>query len=572
MQVDLLYLENFKNLTQFEIDFSLQSERQIIIGRNGVGKSNILEALAWIFRDLDLMEESEFEYRIQYRCRNSYVKVESRGLSKKKIKSKAGKRKNTQRYKRQYWVIDDYEKVIDKGAKPENDQFVSIKEAEFNKRNEPVVNEFGETVFSKKRLLPDYVFGYYSGISARFNEAFKEHEKQYYENQKNGEEAALRTMFLAKPHHSQFSLLSFFAKKDEETRRFLEDEFDICGLASTLFTIQEPYWSNSTKKNKLKEQGRDRRFWGAAGKVHPFLNTLFDNSFAPMGGSERQEISINRTKTVETRYCFLKGEESVEALANGLEPKDFFSRLESTIFSDLLSLDGEGLKIRINLKGTDKPITFKEMSEGEQQLLTIIGLMRFTQQDEGLFLLDEPDTHLNPAWCLDLLSNLRRYGVNPKNSQILIATHSPLTFAGLDKNEVVIVDRDENYKPITFHPSSSPKGMSFSSILTTEFFGLRGPVDVETLNQLDRKRELNIRENLTDDERKELNDLTNLLRDIDFTRTVIDPLYTQFVNAMTRKAQSEPVILRKKLTATEIKAREAIADQIFREVKNSEED
>ncbi|WP_163752820.1 AAA family ATPase, partial [Proteus mirabilis] len=70
MKIDWLRLENFKNLTSFEVDFSLKSERQVIIGRNGVGKSNILESIAWIFRDLDLCEESDFEYEIKYRCRD----------------------------------------------------------------------------------------------------------------------------------------------------------------------------------------------------------------------------------------------------------------------------------------------------------------------------------------------------------------------------------------------------------------------------------------------------------------------------------------------------------------------
>ena len=27
----------------------------------------------------------------------------------------------------------------------------------------------------------------------------------------------------------------------------------------------------------------------------------------------------------------------------------------------------------------------------------VLGLLRFTKEDEALFLLDEPDTHLNPA-------------------------------------------------------------------------------------------------------------------------------------------------------------------------------
>lgn len=54
MRVDRLYLENFKNLKNFSVDFDVTSSRQVVVGRNGVGKSNLLEALIWIFRDLDL--------------------------------------------------------------------------------------------------------------------------------------------------------------------------------------------------------------------------------------------------------------------------------------------------------------------------------------------------------------------------------------------------------------------------------------------------------------------------------------------------------------------------------------
>jgi predicted ATPase len=572
VKIDWLRLDNFKNLNDFEVDFSLKTERQVVIGRNGVGKSNILEAIAWIFRDLDLEENSDFEYAIKFRCRGSYIKVVSKGESNTKPKRKGIRKESVQRYKREYSLIEDARLIIGKTVEEIEELLAPLDEKEFYRRNKPAKNDLGELYFTGERLLPDYVFGYYSGISARFNEAFEDHERIYYDAQIDGKEVALRTMFLAKPHHSQFSLLSFFAQKDAEAEKFLEDEFGIDHLSSVLFKLQEPYWSSTAKKNSLKSEKADRRFWGAGGKVAPFLKSLFENSFIPMGASERKEISFKQTKTVETRYCFLNGKDGIEKLANGLKAKDFFSRMESTIFSDLLSLDGEGLQIRVKLKGVVKPITFKEMSEGEQQLITIIGLMRFTQQNESLFLLDEPDTHLNPAWCLDLLKNLREYGVNPKHSQILITTHSPLTFAGLEKHEVVILDKDENNKTYSFNPSSNPKGMSFSSILTTEFFGLRSAVDNDTIDALDEKRMLENKSSLNPAEKIKLKELTLQLRDVDLTRTVIDPLFNEFVGAMTRKMSSNPGSLRKKLSAEEIIKREQLADEVFKEVSKNEKD
>ncbi|WP_236347158.1 AAA family ATPase, partial [Enterobacter cancerogenus] len=153
MKIDWLRLENFKNLTSFEVDFSLKSERQVIIGRNGVGKSNILESIAWIFRDLDLCEESDFEYAIKYRCRDHYVKVISKGKSSKKPRRKGTRRENIQRFKRSYWVIENAADIEDKSIEEIEKLFVELKETEFNRRNQAIKNESGVYQFRDERLL-----------------------------------------------------------------------------------------------------------------------------------------------------------------------------------------------------------------------------------------------------------------------------------------------------------------------------------------------------------------------------------------------------------------------------------
>jgi len=78
------------------------------------------------------------------------------------------------------------------------------------------------------------------------------------------------------------------------------------------------------------------------------------------------------------------------------------------------------------MKNADGILTFKELSEGEQQLLTVLGLLKFTQDEESLFLLDEPDTHLNPAWKLKYLNLIEQVVGKPKASHLIISTHDPL--------------------------------------------------------------------------------------------------------------------------------------------------
>ena len=190
---------------------------------------------------------------------------------------------------------------------------------------------------------------------------------------------------------------------------------------------------------------------------------------------------------------------------------------------------------------------------------------------ESLFLLDEPDTHLNPSWCLDLLKNLREYGVNPKHSQILITTHSPLTFAGLEKNEVVILDKDDDNKINSYHPTTSPKGLSFSSLLTSQFFRIEAPVDKDTAESLERMRELSINHNRTIDETKEFRKLVKELREVDFSRTVRDPLYNLFIKAMTKERVNNKGLWRNDISTAALKEREDFASKILAKLRKSDD-
>jgi predicted ATP-dependent endonuclease of OLD family len=166
--------------------------------------------------------------------------------------------------------------------------------------------------------------------------------------------------------------------------------------------------------------------------------------------------------------------------------------------------------------------------------------MRFTAEKEALFLLDEPDTHLNPAWCLDYLDNLWKYGAEPLNSQIIMTTHSPLTFAGMDKNEVVVMERNIEGRIFAEHPTNAPKGMGFAAILTSDYFGLRSTLDKDTLKKIDIKRELAIKPDKTDEDRRELERLNDELGKLDFSHAVRDPLYDEFIRAITSVTKDRP--------------------------------
>jgi predicted ATPase len=78
MRLDELRIEEFKNLRDLYIDFDETSPYTVLVGQNGSGKSSLIEALANIFRNLDLDEPSPFTYELQYQCRGNLVRVEAK--------------------------------------------------------------------------------------------------------------------------------------------------------------------------------------------------------------------------------------------------------------------------------------------------------------------------------------------------------------------------------------------------------------------------------------------------------------------------------------------------------------
>ena len=51
MRLKRLWIDGFKNLNDFEIDFNDKEGITVLIGNNGSGKSNVLEAISAIFAD-----------------------------------------------------------------------------------------------------------------------------------------------------------------------------------------------------------------------------------------------------------------------------------------------------------------------------------------------------------------------------------------------------------------------------------------------------------------------------------------------------------------------------------------
>ena len=81
-----LKIREFRNLRDFEISFTTSAEdadgvrrdftSHAVIGQNGSGKSNMIEAIVTIFRDIDLNQKTEFDYELDYFYRGHFIRVD----------------------------------------------------------------------------------------------------------------------------------------------------------------------------------------------------------------------------------------------------------------------------------------------------------------------------------------------------------------------------------------------------------------------------------------------------------------------------------------------------------------
>lgn len=135
----------------------------------------------------------------------------------------------------------------------------------------------------------------------------------------------------------------------------------------------------------------------------------------------------------------------------------------------------------------------KSLSDGEHQLFHSIGLCLLFKDKNTLFLLDEPETHLNPDWRAKFVSTLRDC-LKPSSEQnkgnlieLLITSHSPFIISDCHREQVRVFNRNSNTGLVH---CDIPKINTFGTsvhILTEEIFGKKESIPdlaLEKINDL----------------------------------------------------------------------------------------
>ena len=101
----------------------------------------------------------------------------------------------------------------------------------------------------------------------------------------------------------------------------------------------------------------------------------------------------------------------------------------------------EILPIFTNL--SEDKFDINELSSGEKQLFLRTLAIRMLNPENSIILIDEPELSLHPKWQQRIVDVYRKIG---KNNQIIIATHSPHILGSVRKENIMLLDKDDEGK------------------------------------------------------------------------------------------------------------------------------
>lgn len=261
-----------------------------------------------------------------------------------------------------------------------------------------------------KNVLPTNILVYYAGDTDRLKQLcsyYFEHNARTLAN--NGGDYTLAPLKM--PRRSPFIysdikhldtvLLSLLMNnQDSDTI----DKLDIDKASvDAVIRLKRPGWATTNESEEL---------WGNKSKlIEEFVSGLIERSTrTEVDGDKRIIIDID----VNTIRDFLA---ELNVQKKGMFLFDMFELLRTNELLDNINLNwhkrGDGID--------SDTISAYYFSEGEKQVILTSALVEFWDEEQCLFLMDEPDTFLHPSWQSVFLPELQKH---LKESHMIITTHS----------------------------------------------------------------------------------------------------------------------------------------------------
>lgn len=342
MKITYLEIDGYKNL---DIKLTHKSDIITIIGNNGSGKSNLLEAISYIFRSLYTGKSNiPFDYTIAYtNSTGQHIKI-----VKKRSKSTA--------------FVNDVFTINIKDVLPK--KVIAIYSGE------------------EARLWEDCFFPFYTDYIKQINISNREGILQA--------TSLMPQMLYLNKFYWHISLLSLLLSDLEDNKAFVKNILKIDTVDKISFTFNKKNYSQYANNLTLS-----------------FIQSIDKSNEYTL--AEFKELMINEGYIPDDVYKFLY---------IAFSPKNI------KIVTDI--------EIRFN-----DHLSVGDFSEGEKKLLLIKAAFEFAEQEDSLFILDEPDAHIHLNNKEQIIKTFEPY---KNNRQIIVTTHSPTVTKAMYDDCLFMVD------------------------------------------------------------------------------------------------------------------------------------
>ncbi|PSR18165.1 hypothetical protein C8255_08830 [filamentous cyanobacterium CCP3] len=383
MRLKSIYINHYKNLKNFEVDFKSNGFIEIFIGKNASGKSNLFEAIIQIFHHIYEYDRTKFipgfEYRIGFEIGKDDVEIE--------------------------WLSGRF-----------------------------IINGKERTSVGKTPQ-PDNIIVYYSGHNPMVRDLIDKYELNFRKKIQSATIKESRRFIHVGPEYKELLLnLLLMQKNSNRARGHVWQKLGIEQISDKVdLFLKKPSFADGALKQlkvaKIDDFDARTHFWGAKGITKSFLDRL-----------------VACIKGAFSHRDIYSSEQDVYHLPIDIQlfQKQFEGEVISDIFRQFdnlktLGMWGKMVLAAILKDGTSLPTT--SFSDGQFQSLYIYSILEVFKDRNFIALLDEPDAFLHPEWQYSFLPQISEItAAAKKTNHILMSSHSAITLIPHVNSKVKFID------------------------------------------------------------------------------------------------------------------------------------
>lgn len=391
MKLKRLEIKKYKNLIDFSADFESGKGLSILIGNNGSGKSNVLEAISGIFVNAYSAKAiHKFVYSLTYEIKVKEVKLEQTI------------------YRCQYYV---------------DGKVIAVKE------------------LALRGLLPTNVIALYSGEDKRWWHNY--YEPFYLKFTRDINAGTSNTlspkMYYINKYYWDIALLSLVYSTAEDDKQFLKKTIgrDTVDHILLFYTQNvERHCKSELLKSFLQSVNLfSEHSKGPDGEPVYLYAMTKESIFDTYGVRVFEDFAAMKNFYMFADAKFLNN-----------KPEEF-NYYEKQLFDYFVqAYMPKDKKVIKNIELIYNGFSAKDLSEGEKKLILIRSILSFVADENSLILFDEPDANIHEGRKQQLYNLFSEYCKYDR--QMIVATHSPILAQLANEKELLMLELDEGKSTI----------------------------------------------------------------------------------------------------------------------------